>query len=67
MAYWVHNHLPYSQLQFFPKLCASNIGWHEKPARSIGCYIEPKGLLLKGEPASEAYAAAYADFPEFRK
>ncbi len=24
-AYWIHNHLPYSDLYFFPKLCAFNI------------------------------------------
>ena len=67
MAYWVHNHLPYSQLQFFPKLCAFNIGWHEQPVRSIYSYIEPKGLLLKGEGPNEGYAAAYAGFPGLQK
>jgi hypothetical protein len=67
LAYWIHNHLPYSQLQFFPKLCAFNIGWHEVPSRSIYSYIEPKGLLLKGEPPSEAFAAMYASFPDLRK
>ena len=25
MAWWIHDHLPYSQLQFFPKLGAFNI------------------------------------------
>ena len=29
MAWWIHDHLPYSQLQFFPKLGAFNIGWQE--------------------------------------
>ena len=29
MAWWIHDHLPYSELQFFPKLAAFNIGWHE--------------------------------------
>lgn len=59
MAYWIHNHLPYSQLQFFPKLCAFNIGWHEQPQRSIYSYIEPTGLLLRGEPPSDSYAHYY--------
>ncbi len=67
MAYWIHNHLPYSQLQFFPNLCAFNIGWHEQPARSIYSYIEPKGLLLKGEGPNDAYMAAYADFPKAQR
>src|SRR5437588_1124399 len=35
MAYWIHNHLPYSSLQFFPKLAAFNINWHEKPKRTV--------------------------------
>lgn len=63
MAYWIHNHLPYSQLQFFPKLCAFNIGWHEKPERSIYSYIEPKGLLLRGEPPSDEFSNHYVGFP----
>jgi len=63
LAYWIHNHLPYSELQFFPKLCAFNIGWHEKPVRSISSYIDPKGTLLRGEAPNPAYASHYADFP----
>jgi hypothetical protein len=35
MAWWIHDHLPYSELQFFPKLGAFNIGWHEIPKRRI--------------------------------
>jgi len=66
LAYWVHDHLPYSQLQFFPKLCAFNIGWHEKPARRIHSFIEPKGLLFRDEPPKGQYAALYADFPPLR-
>ncbi len=64
LAYWIHNHLPYSELQFFPKLAAFNISWHEKPKRSIYSYIKPTGYLLRGEPPNAAYAAAYAGFPE---
>lgn len=67
MAYWIHNHLPYSHLQFFPKLCAFNIGWHEQPVRSIYSFIEPKGLLLRGEGPSDTYSSFYegSDFPAF--
>jgi len=69
MAYWIHNHLPYSQLQFFPNLCAFNIGWHEQPQWSISSYIEPTGLLLRGEVPSESYAHYYESerFPLLRK
>ena len=38
MAWWIHDHLPYSELQFFPKLAAFNIGWHEVPKRTIFSY-----------------------------
>ena len=31
MAWYIHDRLPYSNLYFYPKLCAFNIGWHEKP------------------------------------
>jgi hypothetical protein len=49
MAWWIHDHLPYSGLQFFPKLTAFNITWHESPARRIYSYISPKGWLTKPE------------------
>ncbi|MDI4634709.1 hypothetical protein J7U46_16735 [Pelomonas sp. V22] len=67
MAYWIHNHLPYSSLQFFPKLCAFNIGWHEQPKREIHSYIEPRGLLLRGEPPREEYASLYEGFPPLKR
>jgi hypothetical protein len=67
LAYWIHNHLPYSRLQFFPKLCAFNITWHEKPKRSISSFIAPKGRLLRGEPPNADFAPFYAGFPELRR
>lgn len=63
MAYWIHNHLPYSRMCFFPPLCALNINWHERPKREISSYIQPKGLLLKGEPPNPEYATWYEGFP----
>lgn len=66
LAYWIHNHLPYSSLAFFPKLCAFNIGWHERPARTIYSYIDPRGLLIRGEPADPTLAAHYTDFPPLK-
>jgi hypothetical protein len=47
MAWWIHDHLPYSSLYFFPKLAAFNINWHEVPARRIDSYVQPKGCLTK--------------------
>lgn len=66
LAYWIHNNLPYSDLCFFPKLCAFNISWHQKPKRYIYSYIEPVGKLLDGEPPNYAFASQYADFPALR-
>jgi hypothetical protein len=67
LAFWIHDHLPYSRLQFFPKLAAFNIGWHERPVRTIYSFIRPAGYLLRGEPATGAYATHYSDFPELKK
>ncbi len=67
LAYWIHDHLPYSQLQFFPKRAAFNISWHERPQRAIYSFIKPLGYLLRGEMATGAYATQYADFPELKK
>jgi hypothetical protein len=47
MAWWIHDHLPYSELQFFPKLAAINIGWHERPRRRISSFAPSRGLLTK--------------------
>ena len=67
LAYWIHNHLPYSDLYFFPKLCAFNISWHEKPTRRIRSYIKPASSLIDGEPVNHAVADFYADFPKFQR
>lgn len=67
MAYWIHNHLPYSEVAFFPKLAAFNITWRERPKRSIYSYIAPKGYLLRGGEADPALAQWYQDFPPFRE
>lgn len=70
LAWWIHDHLPYSHLWFFPKLCAFNISWREVPERTISSYIAPKGMLLRAnnEPNETAATrrARYADFPPIR-
>ena len=70
LAWWVHDHLPYSDMWFFPKLAAFNIAWRPDPMRRIDSYIAPKGTLLArgqvpGEPLHERQNR-YADFPTFR-
>lgn len=67
LAYWIHNHLSYSDLYFFPKLCAFNISWHEKPTRSIRSYIKPSSGIGDGEPVNPAVADFYAGFPKFQR
>lgn len=68
MAWWVHDHLNYSSLFFFPRLAAFNIGWSDRPERVIGSYIEPRGVLTKPGMLNHSgpHAEWYAGFPNFR-
>jgi hypothetical protein len=47
MAWWIHDHLPYSHLEFYPVYWAFNIQWHEKPRRIISSYVAPRGTLTR--------------------
>ena len=68
MAYWIHNHLPYSSLEFFPKLAAFNISWHEKPKRAIHSFIRGPGVgIAQGEGPRSDLASVYAGFPDLRR
>jgi hypothetical protein len=66
LAWWIHDHLPYAHLEFYPKLCAFNIQWHELPLKRIDSHIEPRGCLTK--PGMEGHAGDhsqwYEGFPE---
>ena len=70
LAWWMHDHLEYSEIWFFPKLCAFNVVWRPKPLRRIDSYITPRGTLLAAgaEPgeAENLRRARYSDFPGFR-
>lgn len=65
MAWWVHDHLPYSEMCFFPNLSAFNLSWHERPKRRIDSYAQPKGCLTKsGMDNHEGdHAEDYEGFP----
>ena len=67
LAWWIHDHLPYSSLYFFPKLAAFNIGWHEQPERRIDSYLAPVGCLTKPGKSNQGglHAEWYCDFPVF--
>ncbi|WP_375599867.1 hypothetical protein [Devosia sp. Naph2] len=64
MAWWIHDHLPYADMEFFPKFAAFNLQWHEAPARSVYSFIPPRrGRLTKPGMANWAgrHEAAYAE------
>lgn len=64
LAWWIHDHLPYSSLCFFPKLAAFNINWYERPERSIYSYVGPKGYLTK--PGMDNHEGDHSEwYPEF--
>jgi hypothetical protein len=65
MAWWIHDNLPYGELQFFPKLAAFNIGWHEFPRRLITSFTSPRGLLTKPGMANHEgdHSKLYEGFP----
>lgn len=47
LAWWIHDHLPYSEMEFFPRYFAFNLSWNEQPKRRIFSFIKPKGVLTK--------------------
>lgn len=70
LAWWIHDQLPYSELEFFPKLAAVNVGWRQTPRRTIHSFIPPRrGKLTKPGMANAAgsheaeYAAWLEDLP----
>ena len=63
LAWWAHDHLPYSELEFFPHFAAFNLGWRQTPRRTIRSYIPPRrGWLTKPGMANHAgpHATEYA-------
>lgn len=69
LAWWIHDHLPYSELQFFPLLGAFNIGWHERPRRTIYSFVPPRGFLTRpGYPNHEGdHRCEYEGFPRLKR
>lgn len=57
LAWWIHDHLPYSSLYFFPTYWAFNITWHEAPERRIDSYVKPRGCLTR--PGMENFEGAH--------
>ena len=47
LAWWIHDHLPYSRMTYFRTRFAFNLGWHEQPVRQIYSRVAPKGWLTR--------------------
>jgi hypothetical protein len=69
MAWWIHDHLPYSELKFFPRLGAFNIGWHEAPKRTNYSFIAPRAFLTMPGFANHDgdHSHFYSGFPKLRR
>lgn len=70
LAWYIHDHLPYSEMVFFPKNAAFNLTWRERdPERRILGYAQPhKGLLTKRSCANNSgdHSRHYPGFPTLR-
>lgn len=42
LAWWLHDHLPYHDIEFFPRYAAFNLQWRQAPIRAIYSYIPPR-------------------------
>jgi len=65
LAWWIHDHLPYDELEFFPRFAAVNINWCELPRRRIRSWIPPRrGILTKRglENFDGTHEAEYAEW-----
>ncbi|MEM7492931.1 MAG: hypothetical protein AAF296_06075 [Pseudomonadota bacterium] len=69
LAWFIHDHLPYQSMWFYPKLAAFNLNWNEAEGRdSIKSYVTPKGLLTKiGMANYEGDHSAAYDYPLFKQ
>nr|WP_246332896.1 hypothetical protein [Aureimonas mangrovi] len=53
MAWWVHDHLPYAEMEFFPRYWAFNVTWRENQRREkIYSFCKPKGVLTRAGMAN---------------
>ena len=68
-AWFIHDHLPYSEMTFFTRLAAINIGWSSAPRCTIDSFIAPaKGYLIRQDLFSTqaSNAAKYEHVPLLR-
>jgi hypothetical protein len=65
LAWWVHDHLPYHDLEFFPRFAAVNVTWREMPDRRIYSYIPPRRGWLTKQGMSNAVGSHEAEYAEW--
>ena len=70
LAWYIHDHLPYSEMVFFAKNAAFNLTWRERePRRRILGRAQPhKKLLTKPQDANHSgdHSTHYPGFPKLR-
>ncbi|MFN3502280.1 MAG: hypothetical protein ACK4ZJ_08470 [Allorhizobium sp.] len=54
LAWWIHDHLPYSEMYFFRRYWAFNLTWSEQPKQTIHTWTERSRLLTKPGMANHA-------------
>jgi hypothetical protein len=65
LAYWIHDHLPYSEMEFFDSngMCSFNLSWHEKPKKNITSWLKPRTLIKNGH-TEHGFNEWYENFPK---
>jgi hypothetical protein len=58
LAWWIHDHLPYSEMYFFRRYWAFNLTWSQQPKRTIHTWTERSRLLTKPGMANHAIGHA---------
>ena len=68
LAWYIHDHLPYSEMVFFAKNAAFNLNWRkDNPQRRIDSKTRPKGLLTtRGVDHTGDHSSEYPGFPKFK-
>jgi hypothetical protein len=65
MAWWIHDHLPYSEVDFFPQLGVFDIAWHQAPKRTIQSVTDNGSYLIRpgDDTHGNDHRQAYIGFP----
>lgn len=59
LAWWIHDHLLYSDMEFFTRYWAFNLTWREQPRRMVSGYVPRKVVLTK--PSYPNHDGSHAD------